>query len=132
MAITSTEPGGVTISFARNPRSSSLTPYTTWASLTDTKRRSHSRASSHVIPDFTVHQPGNQAVYWEHLGMLDLAGYRADWEERKAWHASHEILSWHEGGGPAGTLVWSDENVSADGIDSRAVRELARKVFDLN
>ena len=83
-------------------------------------------------PDFTVHQPGNQAVYWEHLGMLDLAGYRADWEERKTWYASHEILPWHEGGGPAGTLVWSDENISADGIDSRAVRELARKVFDLN
>jgi hypothetical protein len=82
-------------------------------------------------PDFTIHQPGSRPVYWEHLGMLDLAGYRADWEARKVWYASHEILPWHEGGGPAGTLVWSDENVSAQGIDSSAVRELARNVFDL-
>ena len=63
--------------------------------------------------------------------MLDLAGYRADWEARKAWYASHEILPWLEGGGPAGTLVWSDETVSAQGIDSNAVRELARTVFGL-
>jgi hypothetical protein len=64
--------------------------------------------------------------------MLDLAGYRADWEARKAWYASHEILPWNAGGGQAGTLVWSDENVSANGIDSSAVRELARNVFDLH
>jgi AAA domain/UvrD-like helicase C-terminal domain len=82
-------------------------------------------------PDFTIHQPGSRPVYWEHLGMLDLAGYRADWEARKAWYASHEILPWDDGGGPAGMLVWSDENVSAHGIDSSAVRELARNVFDL-
>jgi hypothetical protein len=82
-------------------------------------------------PDFTIHEPGSRPVYWEHLGMLDLAGYRADWEARKAWYASHEILPWHDGGEPAGTLVWSDENISAQGIDSRAVRELARNVFDL-
>lgn len=44
---------------------------------------------------------------------------------------SHEILPWHESGAPAGTLVWSDENVSANGIDSSAVREPARNVFHL-
>jgi hypothetical protein len=83
-------------------------------------------------PDFTINQPGKPPVYWEHLGMLDLAGYRADWEARMAWYASHEILPWSEGGGSEGTLVWSDENLSARGIDSSAVRELARNVFDLN
>ena len=82
-------------------------------------------------PDFTIHRPESRAVYWEHLGMLDLAGYRADWEARKAWYASHEIFPWREGGGAAGALVWSDENVSANGIDSNAVRELAQNVFDL-
>lgn len=83
-------------------------------------------------PDFTIQRPGSPPIYWEHLGMLDLAGYRADWEARKAWYASHEILPWLEGGGSAGTLVWSDENVRAQGIDSSAVRELARAVFGLN
>ena len=47
-------------------------------------------------PDFTIQQPGQAPVYWEHLGMLDLAGYRADWEARKAWYASHDILPWDE------------------------------------
>jgi hypothetical protein len=32
-------------------------------------------------PDFTIEQPGKPTMYWEHLGMLDLHGYRADWEE---------------------------------------------------
>ena len=63
--------------------------------------------------------------------MLDLAGYRADWEARKAWYASHDILPWTSGGGPAGTLVWSDENVTDSGISSHAIRELAREVFEL-
>jgi hypothetical protein len=61
--------------------------------------------------------------------MLDLAGYRADWKARKAWYASHDILPWADGGGSAGALVSSEENVGAAGIDSRAVRELASKIF---
>lgn len=80
-------------------------------------------------PDFTISRPGAPPVYWEHLGRLDLAGYRADWDSRKAWYASHDILPWEDGGGPGGALVTSDENVSAAGIDSHAVRELASKVF---
>ena len=36
-----------------------------------------------------------------------------------------------DGGGPAGTLVWSDENVTDSGISSHAIRELAREVFEL-
>lgn len=82
-------------------------------------------------PDFTIQRPGSTPVYWEHLGMLDLAGYRADWEARKAWYASHDILPWTDGGGAAGTLVWSDENVTDSGISSHAIRELARGVFEL-
>ncbi len=83
-------------------------------------------------PDFTISRPGKPPVYWEHLGRLDLAGYRADWEARKAWYASHDIVPWEEGGGARGVLVCSDENVSAAGIDSNAVRALARRVFQLS
>ncbi len=82
-------------------------------------------------PDFTIPRPGSTTMYWEHLGMLDLAGYRADWDARKAWYASHGILPWTEGGGSGGTLVWSDENVTDSGISSHAIRELARQVFGL-
>ena len=61
-----------------------------------------------------------------------LAGYRADWVARKAWYASHDILPYEEGGGPSGTLVCSDENMAAAGIDSSAVRALAREVFEIS
>jgi hypothetical protein len=80
-------------------------------------------------PDFTIVRPGKPTIYWEHLGMLDLAGYRADWEARKKWYAHHEILPWTDGGGPGGTLVWSDEGITGQGISSHAIRELAATVF---
>ena len=83
-------------------------------------------------PDFTIDRADGQPVYWEHLGRLDLAGYRADWAARKAWYASHGILPHEDGGGPNGTLVTSDENMAAAGIDSHAVRALARRVFNVD
>jgi hypothetical protein len=82
-------------------------------------------------PDFTIDRAGDSPVYWEHLGRLDLAGYRADWAARKAWYASHGILPYEDGGGPNGTLVCSDENMAAAGINSHAVRALARKLFGI-
>jgi hypothetical protein len=82
-------------------------------------------------PDFTIARPNTGPVYWEHLGMLDLAGYRADWESRRQWYASHDILPWNDGGGSRGTLVWSDENIGGAGINSQAIRRLAQEVFGL-
>jgi hypothetical protein len=41
-------------------------------------------------------------------------------------------VPWEDGGGVRGALVCSDENVSAAGIDSNAVRALARRVFELS
>lgn len=80
-------------------------------------------------PDFTIARPGEPTVYWEHLGMLDLAGYRANWEARRDWYARQGILPWDEGGGETGTLVTSDESVSSGGISSSAIRALAAQVF---
>lgn len=80
-------------------------------------------------PDFTIARPGKPTIYWEHLGMLDLAGYRADWTARKKWYAHHGILPWTDGGGPGGTLVWSDENLDGPGISSHTIRERAEMVF---
>lgn len=83
-------------------------------------------------PDFTIPRPGFTPVYWEHLGMLELAGYRAAWEARKRWYAGHGILPWEDGGGPGGALVCSDENVGGAGISSQEIRALAWKVFGLS
>jgi ATP-dependent exoDNAse (exonuclease V) alpha subunit len=80
-------------------------------------------------PDFTVVRAGNPPVYWEHLGMLDRAGYRADWDAKLHWYADHGILPWTEGGGPNGCLVWSEEGQSAAGIDAGEIRQRVAEVF---
>jgi ATP-dependent exoDNAse (exonuclease V) alpha subunit len=80
-------------------------------------------------PDFTIKRPGASPVYWEHLGMLDRAGYRADWEAKQGWYAAHGILPWSAGGGPSGVLVWSIDDPITRGIDSQAIEKLAKDVF---
>lgn len=80
-------------------------------------------------PDFTIRRPGQPPVYWEHLGMLDLSGYRADWEAKLDWYAQHGILPWDQGGGPAGSLVWSTEKQATPGIDAHEVEQLAIALF---
>lgn len=80
-------------------------------------------------PDFTIRRAGQTPVFWEHLGMLDLHGYRANWESKKVWYAAHGILPQDEGGGPAGTLVWSTEGVDAVGIDSQRLRTQISSLF---
>ena len=79
-------------------------------------------------PDFTIRPPGKPPIYWEHLGKLDLAGYRADWEAKLAWYHRHGIQPWTEGGGPSGTLVWSTEGQDGPGIDASEIERLAVQV----
>lgn len=83
---------------------------------------------SHRSPDFTIARLGKPTVYWEHLGMLDNYGYKADWEAKQQWYASHGILPLDDGGGPGGSLVCSSET-RKDGIDSLAIEALAREVL---
>jgi hypothetical protein len=82
-------------------------------------------------PDFTIARLGKPTVYWEHLGMLDLHGYRADWEAKREWYASHGILPWTDGGGENGVLVWSEEGTSGPGIDSVEIEARAGEVVGL-
>jgi ATP-dependent exoDNAse (exonuclease V) alpha subunit len=82
-------------------------------------------------PDFTITRAGKPPVYWEHLGMLDKAGYRADWEAKRNWYGSHSIHPWTDGGGPNGTLVWSTEGQTSKGIDTVEIELIARDVFGL-
>jgi hypothetical protein len=84
-------------------------------------------------PDFTIRRPGQPTVYWEHLGMLDRAGYRADWEAKLNWYVKHGILPWTQGGGSTGTLVWSTEGQGGSrGIDAHEIEQLAIEVFGRN
>lgn len=79
-------------------------------------------------PDFTIRRRDGRTVYWEHLGMLGLAGYRADWEAKKVWYADHGVMPWTEGGGPEGILVWSQDDPATGGIDVPRIERLAMEV----
>ncbi len=82
-------------------------------------------------PDFTIRRPSRRPVFWEHLGMLDRAGYRADWNAKLAWYARHGITPLDDGGGTNGVLVCSTEKVAGPGIDAEKIEELARRVAHL-
>lgn len=69
-----------------------------------------------VRPDFTIPWQGED-YYWEHLGMLDLADYRARWEWKKEWYDKHGFIS---------RLITSDE---IGGFDSPQIEETIKKHF---
>jgi hypothetical protein len=83
------------------------------------------------LPDFTIPRLSKPTIYWEHLGMLDKAGYKANWAAKKAWYARHGILPASEGGGPNGILVWSTESSSGKGIDTQEIEQLAEMTLGL-
>jgi hypothetical protein len=86
---------------------------------------------THRLPDFTIPRLGKPTVYWEHLGMLGKAGYRANWEAKRAWYATHGILPWTDGGGPNGILAWSVEGIEGNGIDAVEIEQLAREILGI-
>ena len=51
------------------------------------------------LPDFTVTFRG-ETFFWEHVGMLDLPGYRAHWEKKLKWYEKNfpgQLLTTYEG-----------------------------------
>ena len=60
--------------------------------------------------------------------MLSDNDYRWGWSEKKKWYGERGILSREDGGGPAGTLITTED--SAEGaIDSAHVSALIRDLF---
>jgi hypothetical protein len=60
--------------------------------------------------------------------MLDLPDYARKWELKKAWYAGNGILPHDQGGGPNGTLMWTDD---LHGADARAWLALASEVLQV-
>ena len=79
-----------------------------------------------VHPDFTIAAPDGRSIYWEHAGMLDLPDYARKWELKKAWYAENGILPVDSGGGPFGTLIWTDD---LKGADAQAWLDFASEVL---
>lgn len=77
-------------------------------------------------PDFTIETTTGHRIIWEHLGMLDDPQYARNWDAKKEWYRANGVLPIADGGGPEGTLVWTDD---LGGVDVPAWRQLAQQVF---
>ena len=73
-------------------------------------------------PDFTIEDDTTgRTFYWEHLGMLQRPSYLRRWKQKLEWYREHEVLPYEEGGGPAGTLIVTEDG--PDGSISSAAME---------
>lgn len=54
--------------------------------------------------------------------------YRRRWAAKQEWHRENGVLPLEEGGGPAGTLL-TTEDESGGGIDASALNEFMTQVF---
>jgi hypothetical protein len=64
------------------------------------------------LPDFTISYQG-RTWYWEHLGMLDKASYKADWEDKERWYGANDytnrLITSQDHLGGIGGVVYADE-----------------------
>lgn len=67
-----------------------------------------------ISPDFTISTSDGRTVVWEHDGMLDVPSYAAKWELKRQWYADNGWLPHDVGGGPSGTLMWTDDRAGAN------------------
>jgi hypothetical protein len=75
-------------------------------------------------PDFTIEDDvTGLIVYWEHLGMLDRADYRASWEKKCAWYRGHGIMPHGEAKAGAPVLVTTQDSPTK-GLDMVQVKNL--------
>lgn len=73
-------------------------------------------------PDFTIEDDTTGRIfYWEHLGMLQRPSYLRRWKQKLEWYREHGVLPHEEGGGPAGTLIVTEDG--SDGSISSAAME---------
>jgi exodeoxyribonuclease V alpha subunit len=45
-----------------------------------------------IHPDFTIELANGEAIYWEHLGMLDVRKYYKDWQRRIEDYKDHGLF----------------------------------------
>ena len=73
-------------------------------------------------PDFTIEDDTTgRTFYWEHFGMLQRPSYLRRRKQKLEWYREHGVLLHKEGGGPAGTLIVTEDG--DDGSISSAYME---------
>ena len=73
-------------------------------------------------PDFTVENDiSGRTIYWEHLGMLENANYKANWEKKRSWYLSNGVKAHsfesNDSDGEADKILVTTTDSSAQGLD---------------
>ena len=80
-------------------------------------------------PDFTIEDDTTgRTFYWEHLGMLRRPSYLRRRKQKLEWYQEHGVLPHEEGGGPAGTLIVTEDGDDGS-ISSAYVEALVDELF---
>lgn len=75
-------------------------------------------------PDFTIEDEiSGRTFYWEHLGMLDRADYRAAWQKKLDWYRANGVLPLGEASGDGARLLTTQDTAKV-GIDMAEVQRL--------
>ncbi len=81
-------------------------------------------------PDFTIDDAeSGRKIYWEHCGLLLDPLYSRRWEQKLQWYWQNEVLPLEEGGGPAGTLVVTNDSATG-GISSVEIETAIHRLFN--
>jgi hypothetical protein len=81
-------------------------------------------------PDFTIPDDDRGVTwYWEHLGRIDLAGYRTRWAKKLAGYANARIAQHHQfkPGESKGILVTTIEDGTRGDLSEQIAITLKRK-----
>ena len=80
-------------------------------------------------PDFTIEDDiSGRTIYWEHLGMLDNAGYLKSWEKKLAWYKSNGVPLEGEAGDSSCMLVTSVGS-GMTGFDLPTIKAAITRLF---
>jgi hypothetical protein len=75
-------------------------------------------------PDFTIENDiTGLTIYWEHLGKLDRADYRASWERKLAWYRANGVQLHGEAAAGAPILVATQDSAET-GLDMARVNAM--------
>ena len=67
-------------------------------------------------PDFTIDGSG-RTYYWEHSNLPHVPEYQMLWKVKQRWYKANGVRLSSEGDGNKGTLIMTDNDISAQFID---------------
>jgi hypothetical protein len=73
-----------------------------------------------VRPDFTFVDPAGEVIIWEHLGMMELPGYRKGWEWKKDWYCKNGFIENHN--------LFTTQESTDGGLNSDEIKNVIDKI----